>query len=59
MSNLDISKILVTGAKLESKVLNVSTERVASVISETKQRQKDVLAKHAIDQEKLKKVVQL
>jgi hypothetical protein len=56
---LEISKILINGAKLEPLKLDTKTAEVLRIIDETKQKQKEILSLHFVDQEKLKMVVQL
>jgi len=56
---LEISKILIYGAKLEPLKLDTKTEEVLKIIDEIKQKQKEILSLHFVDQEKLKMVVQL
>jgi hypothetical protein len=57
MDKLQISEILVKGAKLEAVKLN--EKNVAQLIDETKQKQAEVLKLKEVDQESLKMVVQL
>ena len=56
---LEISKILINGAKLEPLKLDTKAAEVLRIIDETKQKQKEILSLHFVDQEKLKMVVQL
>lgn len=57
MHKLQISEILVKGAKLEALKLNEKS--AATLIKETKQRQAEVLKLKEVDQERLRMVVQL
>jgi hypothetical protein len=57
MNKLQISEILVKGARLEAIKLN--EKNVAQLIDETKQQQAEVLKLKEVDQESLKMVVQL
>jgi hypothetical protein len=57
MDKLQISQILVKDARLE--VIKLSGKNVAQLIDETKQKQAEVLKLKEIDQESLKRVVQL
>jgi len=57
MDKLQISEILVEGAKLEAIKLN--EKNVAQLIDEIKQKQAEVLKLKEVDQESLKMVVQL
>ena len=59
MAKLDISKILLEGSSLKPLKLDDKSPVVSKLISETKQKQKDVFINRAMDQEKLKMVVQL
>ena len=57
MDKLQISEILVKGARLEAVKLNETN--VAGLINETKQLQAEVLKLKEVDQEMLRMVVQL
>jgi hypothetical protein len=59
MAKLDISKILLSGSSLKPLKLESKSGAVSKMINDTKQKQKDIFVNRAVDQEKLKMVVQL
>jgi len=59
MEKIKVTQILVKDAKLTAIRLSDSNPSVTKLISETKQKQADVLKLKEVDQERLKMVVQL
>jgi hypothetical protein len=59
MTKLDISKILLAGSTIKPRRLESESSVITKLISDTKQKQKDIFVIRAVDQEKLKMVVQL
>jgi len=59
MKKLQITQILVKGAKLNAVKLDEANRAVTKIINATKQRQTEVLKLKEVDQERLRMVVQL
>ena len=59
MGNLQVTQILVENAKLSAVKLSDSNPTVTKMISDTKQKQAEVLKLKEVDQERLRMVVQL
>lgn len=59
MEKIKITQILMENAKLTAVKLSTTDKNVEKLISDTKQKQADVLKLKEVDQERLKMVVQL
>lgn len=59
MGNLQVTQILVPNAKLSAVKLSENSATIIKRISETKQKQADVLKLKEVDQDRLRMVVQL
>ncbi len=59
MEKIKITQILMENAKLTAVKLSTTDKDVEKLISDTKQKQADVLKLKEVDQERLKMVVQL
>ena len=59
MGKLQVTQILVANAKLSAVKLSESDPTITKLITDTKQKQADVLKLKEVDQERLRMVVQL